>query len=179
MYAEKKIRGEMAERRRGVRSRQGTHHPHPPARQALERFRREFSKKPPRAYQLLWFELCTTQNPPLNYRPPDPHTASVHTLHAPPVHSNSQPDTPDTLRPTPVNPQCPQALILLLVYLLVLPQEAAGDTTAALAGAVQTSRCHPDRLAFKLKRKALRLFFDSRYGRSAPRDVFCRRETAG
>ncbi len=45
MYAEKKIRGEMAERREVFRSCQGTHHPHPPAFQALIRL---LNPPPPR-----------------------------------------------------------------------------------------------------------------------------------
>ena len=79
----------------------------------------------------------------------------------------------DTIRhachaaPTAVHPQLPQALILLLIYLYsFVPEEGGwGHTAPSASPRSVTPACHPYRLAFKLKPKALRWFFDSRYGR--------------
>ena len=85
--------------------------------------------------------------------------------------------------PTSVYPQSPHALILLLVYLLSFSFEEAtwGHIDSPVAEALCAPRCHPDRLAFKLSRKALRWFIDSRYGRryASARRVVRHRENAG
>jgi hypothetical protein len=69
--------------------------------------------------------------------------------------------------PTYGYPQCPQALLLLLVYLLSFSLEEGtwGHIDPHRSEPLCGARCHPDRLAFKLSRKALRWFSDSRYGR--------------
>src|SRR3954452_22121605 len=85
--------------------------------------------------------------------------------------------------PTLDYPQCAHALILLLIYLQSFSLEEASWGHIDFLGAkpLCDARCHPDRLAFKLSRKALRWFIDSRYGRrhASVRRVLRHRETAG
>jgi hypothetical protein len=76
---------------------------------------------------------------------------------------------PKRVRPalTPLHPQLPQDLILLLIYLhrFLLEEAPWGQRITTRSRHVADRRCHPDRLAFKMDLKALRWFFDSRYGR--------------
>lgn len=85
--------------------------------------------------------------------------------------------------PTPLYPQLPQDLILLLIYLhRFLSEEVPwGQRVTTRSRHVADRRCHPDRLAFKMDQKALRWFFDSRYGRCSDvgGPVSGHRETAG
>ena len=61
----------------------------------------------------------------------------------------------------------PQDLILLLIYLRSFFSEETpwGHRVTTRSRHVADLRCHPDRLAFKMEPKALRWYFDSRYGR--------------
>jgi hypothetical protein len=66
-----------------------------------------------------------------------------------------------------VHPQIPQDLLLLLIYLhsFLLEEMPWGHHVSARSPHAADLGCRPDRLAFKMGPKDLRLFFDSRYGR--------------
>ena len=145
MYAEKKIRGEMARTPRGVRSRQGTHHPNPPALQALtvpssptrllyaNRGNRALDSRSPenssknfgtagitRHTDAVWMSVWTTWDKPSSY----PTLGRQHrrrpqraASHRPLVHNPLTTRHTRHAGSTSGYPQSPQALILLLVYL--------------------------------------------------------------
>jgi hypothetical protein len=100
----------------------------------------------------------------------------------PPVHNSLTRRHTCHAGPTSVYPQRPQPLILLLVYLQSFYFEEAtwGHIDPLGAEPICDASCQPHRLAFKLSRKDLRWFSDSRYGRqcASGRRVMRHRETA-
>ena len=69
--------------------------------------------------------------------------------------------------PTPCCPQCAQHLLLLLISILqfLLEEASWGHRAHMPSESPERRRCRRDRLAFKLRRKALRWFIDSRCAR--------------
>jgi hypothetical protein len=101
------------------------------------------------------------------------HSRSPQCAHRPHpiVHISLTPGHACHAGPTPRYPQCAHALILLLLYLqsFSLEEGTWGHIDSPRVATLCRARCHPDRLAFKLRRKALRWFIDSRYGRGTHR----------
>jgi hypothetical protein len=122
----------------------------------------------------VWIPVWTTCGQPSDYpalpsqRRPFPQFVRLHraTFHKPPTIRHTW-----HAGITRGYPQCPQPLILLLVYLrsFFFEEGTWGHLDSLSAEPVCDLPCHPDRLAFKLSWKALRWFIDSRYGRRTHR----------
>lgn len=134
----------------------------------------------------VWIAVWTSCGQPSHYpalrsqHDRRPHSARQQ---QPAIHSSLTPRYACHAGPTMGYPQCPQALILLLLYLrrFFFEEASWGHIDSLRAKRLCDAQCHPDRLAFKLSAKDLRWFSDSRYGRrhASGRRVVWHRETAG